>query len=434
MEKDDKNENPPTTLPINFNICMAKKRFSTPKLFIPRVNGRPSVAPGKYWYVSFYWRTDPAGRLDKKFMFNKDLNRLETAKERRAAGLQLCKVYENMLERGWNPVTKANAKTNDQKLTRKSAYTVEKALNFAFEIKKKNRKGTTVNSYEQHLNRFFEWAKIEGYLGMEIAKFSLDNFYDFFDWLRSDYQNEKTGLNLGGTSINNHKRSLSALFTTLKNERVIAVNFIKDIPDVDQSPVNNKAFTIDELKRIKTKLEAEDPYLIYFISFMLYSLLRPREICRLRVKDINKTQNFLSIETKTDALSHRRIIEKLKPTLEALKLENEPDSYHIFSNMNRPRDWSEVDLKSRVDHFGERFRKIKKEMGFGTEYTLYSMRHTAIMDLFHSLQRRGLGEQEILFKLMPITQHKSVAGIKNYLRQHKKSIPPDHSDIYTLEF
>lgn len=431
MEKEEKNENPPISPPINFEICMAKKRFSIPKLFVPRVNGKPSVAPGKYWYVSFYWRSEPNGRLDKKFMFNKDLNRLKTAKERREAGLRLCKAYETMLDRGWNPVTKANKP--EVKIKRESR-TVENALHFAFEIKKKNKKTTTANSYEQHLNRFLEWAKVEGFLGMEISKFTLDHFYDFFDWLRDDYQNEKTGLNLGGTSINNHKRSLSALFTTLKNERIISVNFIKDIPDVDQSPVNNKAFTLDELKRIKKKLETEDPYLIYFISFMLYSLLRPREICRLRVKDINKKQSFLSIETKTDALSHRRIIEKLKPTLEALKLENEPDTYHIFSNMNRPRDWSEVDLKSRVDHFGERFRKIKKEMGFGTEYTLYSMRHTAIMDLFNSLQKRGMGEQEILFKLMPITQHKSVAGIKNYLRQHKKSIPPDHSDIYTLEF
>lgn len=41
---------------------------------------------------------------------------------------------------------------------------------------------------------------------------------------------------------------------------------------------------------------------------------------------------------------------------------------------------------------------------------------------------------EILFQLMPITQHNSIAGIKNYLRKHKKSIPPDHSNIFTLDF
>lgn len=431
MEKDAFLINHPVNHPINLHIYMAKKRYSTPKLFIPRVNGRPSVAIGKNWYVSFYWRTDPNGPLDRKFTFLKGINRLNTSKERRAAGNQLVKAYEMALERGWNPITK---KVSDQKSTKKNNFTLEKALIFAIEIKFKNKKGTTSSGYEQHLNRFFEWAKIEGFLGIPVRDFMLDHFYAFFDWLRNDYTNENTGLNLAGTSINNHKRSLSALFTTLKNERIISVNFIKDIPNVDQMPVNNKAFTLEELKKIKIKLLDDDPYLIHFISFMLYALLRPREICRLKVKDIKSDQHFLSVETKTDLLSIRRIIDKMKPTVEALHLENEPSDYEVFSNLERPRDWSSAKLKSRVDHFGERFRKIKNEMGFGNEYSIYSFRHTAIMDLFHSLQTRGLGEQEILFKLMPITQHKTVAGIKNYLRQHKKSIPPDHSHIYTIEF
>ena len=431
MEKDDFLKNLTVNLPVNFKIYMAKQRYSIPKLHIPRVNGKPSVLPGKNWYVSFYWRTDPNGPLDKKFMFLRGINRLPTAKERRVAGKQLAKAYENALDRGWNPVTKETALA---KKTKKTEYTVEKALKFALEIKLHNKKGTTSSSYEQHLNRFLEWAKTDGFLGLPMQDFTLDHFYDFFDWLRNDYTNEKTGLNLAGTSVNNHKRSLSALFSTMKNERIIPINFIKDIPNVDQEPINNKAFTLDELRKIKKELAKKDPYLIHYISFMLYALLRPREICRLKVKDIKIDQNFLSVETKTELLSHRRIINKLKPTIEALKLDNEPLDYEVFSNFNRSRDWSSAKLKSRVDHFGERFRVIKTEMGFGNEYSIYSFRHTAIMDLFHSLQKRGMGEQEILFKLMPITQHKSVAGIKNYLRQHKKSIPPDHSDIYTIDF
>jgi len=56
------------------------------------------------------------------------------------------------------------------------------------------------------------------------------------------------------------------------------------------------------------------------------------------------------------------------------------------------------------------------------------------MNLYNSYVDKGMGEMEILLKLMPITQHRSLAGIKNYLRQHKQSIPPDHSDLYTFDF
>lgn len=426
-----KNENHPRNNPINFNEIMGKKRYSTPKLFIPRVNGRPTVATGKTWYVAFYWRTDPNGPLDKKFTFYRGINRLKTAKERRKAGKALAKAYELALERGWNPETK---KVEVEKKRFEKVMTVENALKHALELKSRNKKNTTTIGYEFHLNRFLEWAKTKGYLGMEVKKFNIDHFYEFLDWIRFEYINDKTGQPLSGTSVNNHKRSLSSLFTTLKNERIVSQNFLRGIPNVDEDPLNNKAFTIDELQRIKKVLQMEDPYLIHFISFMIYPLLRPREICRLKVKDLNTDQWILSVETKTEKSSLRRIIERIRPTIESMNIANAPGDYHLFSYHNKPAPWEGVSLKTKVDHFGKRFRDIKNRMGFGREYGLYSFRHTAIMDLYHSMQRDGMGEQEILFKLMPITQHKSVAGIKNYLRNHRKSIPPDHSAIYTIDF
>lgn len=35
---------------------------------------------------------------------------------------------------------------------------------------------------------------------------------------------------------------------------------------------------------------------------------------------------------------------------------------------------------------------------------------------------------------MPITKHRSEAGIRNYLRDIKQSIPRDHSDMFTINF
>lgn len=428
---EEKSQNYPTNYPIKVEISMVKKRFSKPKLFIPRVNGIPSVASGKKWYISFYWRTNPNGPFDKKFTFRKGINRLKTAKERRFAGNSLAKAYEKALERGWNPNTK---KVELETKRHKKIMTIQNALEYAFEIKSKHKKVTTNKGYEFHKNRFLDWAKYQGCLGLEVSKFSIDHFYEFLDWIRFEYVNEKTGEGISGTSVNNHKRSLSALFTVLKNERIISQNFIKGIPNVDEDPVNNKAFTFQDLANIKSKLEKEDPYLITFISFMLYPLLRPREICRLLVRDINTENWVLGVETKTEKLSYRRIINKMKPIIKRMQIENFPAEYHLFSNLNRPKPWEGITLKTKVDHFGKRFRKIKTDLGFGREYSLYSFRHTAIMDLYHSMQKKGMPEQEILFNLMPITQHKSVAGLKNYLRNHIKSIPPDHSDIYTLDF
>lgn len=429
-----KSENVPRNNPrnshISIEISMAQKRYSEPKLFIPRKNGKPTVDPGRRWYVYFYWRTDPKGPLDKKFTYTRKINRLKTTKDRRTAGKSLAAGLLAALERGWIPDKDAR----QEKKKRGDSMILGQALEYAYKIKEKGgRKASTLTGYEFHMNRFLDWAKSNGYYGLKPERFSIDHFYEFLDWLRFEYVNEQTGREVSGSSVNNHKASLSSLFTTMKNERLIPVNFIKDIPDVDSEPVNNKAFTMEELGRIKAELEKSDPYLKNFMAFVIYSLLRPVEICRLKVKDINTNNWLLQVETKTDDLSIRRIIEKLKPTIKAMEIEKFPASFNLFSNKDQPADW-DATYKSMADYFGKRFRPIKKKLGFGREYGIYSARHTAIMNLYNSYVDQGLGEMEILFKLMPITQHKSVAGIKNYLRKHKKSIPPDHSDIYTLDF
>lgn len=428
MKKNEVLANSPINSPVTIEVRMQKKRYSNPVLFVPKVNGKPSVAPGKAWYVSFYWRTDPNGALDKKFTFNKGINRYKTVRERKMAGINLRDGYAEALHRGWNPCP------NSKKITIQKPTTLGDSLKKAYEIKKKTKKGPTVEGYDFHLTRFLDWAKKNGYIGMEANRFEVDHFYEFMDWLRFDYVNEKTKEPLSGSSVNNHKASLSALFTQMKKERLVSTNVIKDVPKVDEEPINNKPFTIEEIKAIKKELEKNDPYLMYFITFLLYPILRPREVCRLRICDINTKNWMLTVETKTEALSHRRIIEKMKPTIEAMDLKGFPGKFQLFSNIDKPKDWSERKLKGRANYFGARFKKIKDKMGFGREYGLYSFRHTAILDLYNSMVSRGMGEQEILFKLMPITHHKSVAGIKNYLRQHAKSIPPDHSDIYTIDF
>lgn len=416
--------------PVSYKVIVKKKPYSDPKLYIPKVNGKPTLESGKAWYVSFYWRSE-TGKLDKKFKFKKGINQQKTVKARKELGKALVKAYQEALDRGWNPETKSISK---KRSSREDFMSVEKALHYALQIKKSgSKKLPTLTGYEFHMNRFLEWCKVNGYLGFNIKDFSVDHFYEFHDWLRFDYLVESTQEPLTGTSINNHKRSLSALFTTLKNERMIPVNFIRDIPMVDQEPVNNKAFTAAELVLLKDEMQKSDPALIPFFSFILYPLLRPVEICRLKINSFNTEKWLFSVQTKTEVLSYKRIIEKIKPVLEAMEIEKYPGSFYLFTNKDQPADW-DVPEKSKADHFGKRFKKIKDVLGFGREYGLYSGRHTAIMDLYNAKVGDGMGEMEIMLSLMPHTGHKSIAGIKNYLRKHKQSIAADHSDLYTIDF
>ncbi|MGB7841140.1 MAG: hypothetical protein WBL21_00005, partial [Salinimicrobium sp.] len=249
-----------------------------------------------------------------------------------------------------------------------------------------------------------------------------------------EYVNKKTGARISNTSIDNTKRVISALFTELKNKRLIDHNFIKDIPKVKSKPVKNRPFTPSQIEDIKKYLEKNDPYLIDFISFIIYPILRPLEITKLKVRDINTRDWILGVETKTEDYRFIRIIDKLKPVIERMNIGGLPGDYNLFTYWEKPGLWQPKNSASKVEIFSNRFKKVKDALGYGEEYGLYSFRHSAIGDLYNTNLRKGMSERENIHELMPITGHKSEAGIRNYLRNIQSVLPPDHSESYTINF
>ena len=59
--------------------------YTKVKLFVPKVNVKPSVAKGKRWYIYFYFKNPTTQKMDKFTYFLK-INRYETIKERFEAG------------------------------------------------------------------------------------------------------------------------------------------------------------------------------------------------------------------------------------------------------------------------------------------------------------------------------------------------------------
>ena len=421
----------PTSEPTFFRIVLDKKQYSEPELYIPkeRINGKevPTVKPGKRWYVWFLWRNPETDKLDIKIKKYKGLNRYKTVKERKAVGEAMKKALSAALERGMNPLIRESSAKKNQSET----MTLEKALDYAMQLRSANKKESTVADYHVRLEFFKSWAKKKGYLGIQVQKFQLENFYEYYDFLLLEHKTKK-GTGLSNASIENHKRLLSSLFTQLKNKRIIDHNFIKDIPTLDVEPQQNTPFTPNEIKKIKKYLVKHDPYLLNFIPFMTQCLLRPREAMRLKIKDLNTEDFILRVETKTEALATVKIGEKIKPVIQRMDLKNFPPNYDVFTPNNEPGIWKSK-LNSKVGYIGKRFAPVKEALGFGPEYGLYSFRHSAIANIQENLSLMGYSEIQIVHEIMPITRHKTEKAVKTYLRNLKKFMPKDHSELTTLD-
>lgn len=254
--------------------------------------------------------------------------------------------------------------------------------------------------------------------------------------------------NSSASNRNNTKTVLSALFTKLVNESFIKHNFIKEgIPKLKSKPKKNTAFTQDEVKRIFEKAKKEDIWLYYFLAHVYYGLFRNVEVVRIKIPHINLKDKLIYSDTKTTTQFKQIpdiLIEEFYSKFDFSKY---PKNYFVFTKDNEPSEWltrlnkttgkrTVTEEKNRRGYWGKRFTKvIRKPLGFSEDYTIYSLRHSAIGKFFleKTKEYKEAGnpnfEEKALEYIRSITDHQDNDTVRKYLREIGYYLIDDWSDI-----
>lgn len=411
---------------VNTIIVLDKmaKNYSKPKLFIPLdKDGNPTIERGADWFVYCYFRNPTTGKMhNTPFKLRKGINRYKTVKERKAFGKKLLIAFTELVESGYTPYEDQITAN-----TQSSVYTVESALKYAYDNKVNALKESTRLDYEDRLNSFLQWCK-KTQLNMILVK-------DFTKAHAVTYLNQHRKQNVSSRTINNHRAALSALFSKLVNDDVIEKNVWLDIKKEQTQPKRNLPFTASQVEQIKKYCNENDPYLYYYICFVALTFLRPREVCRLTIGDINIGECLISVETKTSGTGNKhtlRIIQKLQPILQQMQLQNYPQHFHVFTPDKEPKEWNVLE-RDKVGYFRKRFTKVRDILKLPKESTIYSFRHTMAVDIYNGLLQSGLTEREAILKMLPITRHTNESGLRNYLREVNAFIAKDWGDKISID-
>lgn len=407
------------------------KMYSDPKLYIPTkmVKGKktPCLDDGCRWYVYFYFRDPETGKMGRSpFKFYKNINQENTVAGRRKAGNAWVKVIRQLLAGGFNPYDRDALDLEETDIRP----TIAQAFTRALENKKNALKPNTYLGYWDYLNPFLAWCKSKG-----IAELSIDRLTDrhIISYLNYLGREKPEGRGLKPTSVSNAKGNLSAIMGKMKADRVVEVNFIKDLTVKKNKPLKNAPFTVGEIKKIRDYTLKNDLLLYNFIRFIFYSFMRNAEIVRIQKKHIDMANRTIAIPTKTDKLAYIFMIDPMYKYLEGLQLENHGPNAFIFTPEGKPGSW-EATEKSKVGFLAKRFKAVRKHFDIEMNKTTYSFRHNAALDLFHSFLGDGMTENEAINKLMKITRHKSEQALRNYLREVGGILPEDWSGAYTVSF
>lgn len=380
-----------------------KKQYSLPKIY--DANGDLS----KRWYVYYSFRNPTTDKLERQTPIYSGVNQFKTLKERKLAIKILSKAIETILENGYNPYDDTISVDELKK------YNIPDAIAFVLELKKNSLKDNSYRDFRVRLKSFEKWLLANGFENRYITTVNKKAVINFLNSVLS---------NTSAKNRNNTRSNLSMFFQSLEDNDIITDNFIKKINVLKSTPERNKTFSSDQEKDILKYLINNDTLLLLFIQFVSYNHLRPIEVVRLRIKDINIKDKLLYVRAKNKPVKTKIIPEILLNEMPLLD-KFDPESY-LFTPKGIGYEWTTNETDKR-GYFGDRFKKVKDSLKLGKDYGLYSFRHTFITKLYKELIKNST-PFEAKSKLMLITGHTTMSALEKYLRDIDAVLPDDYSE------
>ncbi|BAO76351.1 tyrosine-type recombinase/integrase [Winogradskyella sp. PG-2] len=203
-------------------------------------------------------------------------------------------------------------------------------------------------------------------------------------------------------------------------------NFVKDIKKLRTTPKKHMAYSIEMQENIFEFLKTKDPDLLLYLKFVSYSFLRPLEVCRLKVGNIDLNNKRLSVQAKNSPFKTKIIPEILFSDLPDLTKYNKESFLFTAEGIGK---FTDTKLENRRSYFTSRFKKaVQNDFDLDFEHTLYSFRHTFITKVYREL-RKKYPPYEAKCRLMEITGHTSMKALESYLRDADAELPKDYSDM-----
>lgn len=365
----------------------------------------------KTWFIEYYFLNPETGKY-KRFRETLDINRCKTLRERQMALTEGFIARQKLLESGWSPF-----ETFDQNQILQKAgllfISIEEAISSVLQHKKTHLKTTSFISINHTAGLFLEYLKQKKLSGISASSISRKHLIDYLDYRLS-------AGSISARTRNNELINLKSLFSSMFDMELIETNPTIRIKKLPQLTKGNETYSDQEIADIFTWLEENDPNTGLFCKMIYYSLIRPIELVRLQVKDIDLEHKYIRVQaekSKTHTEEKVTIMEVLMHDLNRLNLQNFPGEYYLFTSNGRPGK-----TPTTRDFFTRKFAQVKQALGLSDQQTMYSLKHTSICTLI----RNGANESEI----RKYSRHKSSEGFNAYRKKYASELARDLTSFF----
>lgn len=352
------------------------------------------------WYIDFSAWDLKTGTLKRRRI--KEFNKIKDLKQRKIYAERLVAEINQMLENGaCFDEDKAKKEKQFQSITTsKSFYTIAEALDFALNAKKPDLSERSISCYTCDVKKYKDYLTHVGSSYDNVLSVDELQAVGFADYLSQveGLQNKSVNLRIG---------ALKSLFEVLVERKIIPKNPFRCIKKRKVvTSARNVAYTDEEIKKIKEYLQVNNLDLWHFCNFVFYAFLRPEEIRRLKVKnvDIKKKQIYIGAhDSKVKREGFVEIPEGLVDVIEKMKVDWKDKERYLFpSPENGP-----YKISCR-NHHARMYRAAMNELKLDENHTIYSWKHTGNVKAYLA----GIG----LYSIMTQNRHSSLETTRNYLK------------------
>ncbi len=394
-------------------------KYTTPKLVkgkkpknIPKGSSLEKEWAKNKWYVNYSYNF-------KQQRVTGDLNRIKDYKEKAHKAEVLLASIKDDLKNGFDP---NNPTAFIEQVAQDNINLTDAVGKYLAELKSYARP-KTVQSYESKLRYLIEaypTKQIKSFTTNDIQKYIYGKIHNTLP--AKIFMNNKTiELNKSIPWTPHTVRSAKGVFRAFFQWCINNKYYKGDNPsskieskrirsEVEAKP-RHIPFTKDDIAKVMGYLDEHDPLVAFFCRVINSTCLRPAEISKLKIKDIDFLNKQIAVplyatkNTKKTTIDRIEIEPNLFELFTSLELEKHPKEYFLTSNSDTIVGASPISSNNAY----KRFVKALKSLGLQDRgYTLYSFKH------YSNIQRLNNGWK--IPQIMKANRHSSASMTDKYLR------------------
>lgn len=361
--------------------------------------GKISNEKHNRWYIEFYAFDDAKNKLVRKRLYQ--INNIASKKERYDfAAKQIAKINA-FLQEGY--------RFKNEKIR----YVFE-TLDELLEVKKQTLRTRTFHSYSSTVLLYKKVMEDEILTNVKVLQ-----ILKFRDFLVKNRKN---------VSVNSYMGHLKTLFAEAVKRGYILENPVQKIGSLkEEISFQNKAFTQKLKSEIIEKVK-EDTELWLAIRLLYYCFIRPNEIRQLKFCHFDMINQHILIPSAISKNGKTEHVTIPNHFLQELKSEISGKNQNAFLFS---KDGGSTPFGTNT--LANRHRKILEELNLYGEYTLYSWKHTGVVDAYRNgvdiksiqLQCRhhNLSMTDVYLKSLGLYLNKAILQNMPELNTNKKAHP-----------